>query len=114
MSIEPNGSPPTATSFTYRITTQTTNQTSTVNTPLWPSGGSQFANAEFGERLIGSQGASATTVRVYNNSWLHQSRLTHLRFFDGGVTGNNPAFGNRVTPPSQSTAGDGGEFFAEC
>lgn len=114
VSIEPNGSPPTATSFTYRIATQTTNQTSTVNTILWSSGGGQFASAEFGERLIGSQGASATTVLFYNNSWLDESRLTHLQSFDGGITANNPPFGNWVTPPSQSTAGDGGEFFAEC
>ena len=85
-----------------------------MNAILWSSGGPQFASAEFGERLIGSQGASATTVLFYNNSWLDESRLTHLQSFDGGITANNPPFGNWVTPPSQSTAGDGGEFFAEC
>ena len=114
VSIEPNGPPPTATSFTFTIKTQATNQTNTLNIPLWPSNGPQFARVEFGERLIGSQGASATTVLFYNNSWLDSSRQVHLQSYDGGVTAGNPPFGGWVTPPSQSTAGDGGQFFAEC
>ncbi len=116
VSIVPNGSPPTtATSFTVSITTPATNLSNTVNNPLWLSGGSQFAIAEFGQRLVGSQGASATTLLFYGNGWIDTSGQIHPQSFDGAITANNPPFGSWVRPPSQSgSVGDGGDFFAEC
>lgn len=105
---------PNTSTFFVSITTQTTNQSMTVTNALWPSGGPQFASVQFGQRLIGSQGASSTSMIFYNNAWQDQNGQMHFQSYDGAIIGDNPPFGNWVTPPSQSTAGDGGDFFAEC